>query len=90
MNKSLLSACAARNREPWDQQAAEYHPGDLLARNYWHLHALEEPGEPIAFQLPYGTWIRLFRENNLAIEGLIELCPHSEATSSYCSDRDRD
>jgi SAM-dependent methyltransferase len=66
------------------------HPSDALSRNYWNLHALEEPGEPVAFQLPYGTWIRLFLEHTLAIEGLIELCPHAEATSSYCNDRDRE
>jgi len=66
------------------------HPGGFLARKYWDLHALEESGEPLAFQLPYGSWIRLFLENNLAIEGLVELCPPAAATSSYCSDRDRE
>ena len=32
-------------------------------------------GAPTVFQLPYGTWIRLFRENGLIVEDLIELRP---------------
>ena len=35
----------------------------------------EDPGEPLGFQLPYGTWIRLFRESGLVVEDLIELRP---------------
>ena len=35
------------------------------------------------FQLPYGGWIRLFRENGLAIEDLIELRPPADATTTY-------
>jgi hypothetical protein len=30
-----------------------------------------------------GTWIRLFLENGLIIEELLELCPPANATSSY-------
>jgi SAM-dependent methyltransferase len=58
------------------------HPGERLARDYWDLYAIDEPGEAVAFQLPYGAWIRLFRENSLAIEDLIELRPDTDATSS--------
>ena len=64
-------------------------PGDRLARNYWDLHALENPGEPPAFQLPYGKWIRLFRDHGLVVEDLLELRPLEAATSSYCDDRAR-
>jgi SAM-dependent methyltransferase len=66
------------------------HPGECLARDYWDLYALEEPGEAVAFQLPYGTWIRLFRENGLLVEDLIELRPPADGTSSYRDDLDRD
>ena len=65
------------------------HPGDRLSRDYWELHALEEPGEPVAFQLPYGTWIRRFRENGLLVEDLLELRPGAEASSTYRDDIDR-
>ncbi len=66
------------------------HPGDRLRRDYWDLHALEEPHEPTAFQLPYGTWIRLFRESGLIVEDLIELRPSADAVSSYRDGVDRD
>lgn len=65
------------------------HPGERLAVDYWGLHALEEPGEPVAFQLPYGTWIRLFRESGLVVEDLLELRPPADATSSYRDEADR-
>jgi SAM-dependent methyltransferase len=66
------------------------HPSERLARDYWELYAIDEPGEGVTFQLPYGTWIRLFRENALAIEDLIELRPATSATSSYRDEFDRD
>jgi SAM-dependent methyltransferase len=67
----------------------EDHPGDRLELNYWELHALQEPGEPACFQLPYGTWISLFRAHDLVIEDLLELRPAADATSSYRDDQDR-
>jgi SAM-dependent methyltransferase len=73
----------------WAPQAE--HPGAELLLDYWEMHAMqEEPGEPLAFQLPYGTWIRLFREHGLEIEGLLELRPPADASSSYRNDVDRD
>ena len=66
------------------------HPSERLARDYWEMYAIDEPGESVSFQLPYGTWIRLFRENALAIEDLIELRPATVATSSYRDEFDRD
>jgi SAM-dependent methyltransferase len=66
------------------------HPSDRLLRSYWELHALEEPGEPVAFQLPYGAWIRLFREHGLVVDDLLELRPPVDAKSSYRDDTDRD
>jgi ubiquinone/menaquinone biosynthesis C-methylase UbiE len=68
----------------------EDHPADRLALDYWDLHAMDWPGEPTVFQLPYGTWIRLFGENGFVVEDLIELRPSGDATSTYRSDADRD
>ncbi|MEA2150041.1 MAG: hypothetical protein QOD69_1871 [Solirubrobacteraceae bacterium] len=65
------------------------HPGTRLELTYWDLHLLEEPGEPACFQLPYGTWISLFRAHDLVIEDLLELRPAADATSSYRDDQDR-
>ena len=66
------------------------HPEERLLHDYWSLHVREDPGEPLGFQLPYGTWIRLFRESGLVVEDLIELRPSADATSSYREDVDRD
>jgi SAM-dependent methyltransferase len=66
------------------------HPTDRLVRDYWALHAMEEPGEPVTYQLPYGTWIRLFGEHGLIVEDLLELRPPADATSSYRDNLDRD
>jgi SAM-dependent methyltransferase len=65
------------------------HPGGELVRDYWDLHALEEPEEPVSFQLPYGAWIRLFGEHGLVVEDLLELRPPEGAHSSYRDDVDR-
>jgi SAM-dependent methyltransferase len=67
------------------------HPGERLALDYWEeIRRFEEPGEPIAFQLPYGEWIALFRKNGLTVESLIELRPPANAVSSYRSVEDRE
>ncbi len=56
--------------------------GDRLVIDYFGMHRFDD-GEEIFFQLPYGEWIRLFRENGLVVEDLIEPRPSAEATSSY-------
>jgi SAM-dependent methyltransferase len=66
------------------------HPGDRLVRDYWGLHRIEPPGEPIDFQLPYGEWIRLFGEHGFTVESLLELRPSADATSSYREEADRE
>ncbi|MGI9099540.1 MAG: class I SAM-dependent methyltransferase [Solirubrobacteraceae bacterium] len=71
-------------------QTGSDHPADRLQLDYWDLHALAEPGEPVTFQVPYGTWIRLFRENDLVVEDLLELRPPVDATSSYRDELHRD
>ena len=37
----------------------------------------------VAYQLPYGEWIRLLRTNGFEIEALVELRPPEEATTTY-------
>jgi SAM-dependent methyltransferase len=64
------------------------HPSERLVLDYWDLHVLEGPGEPVGFQLPYGAWIALFRENGFVVEDLLELRPPADATSSYRDARD--
>jgi SAM-dependent methyltransferase len=65
------------------------HPSERFEHDYWDLHVVEDLGETISFQLPYGSWIRLFRENALIVEDLIELRPPAAATSSYRDETDR-
>jgi SAM-dependent methyltransferase len=65
------------------------HPTDRLVADYWSLHKIEPPGEPVDFQLPYGEWIRLFGAHGLTVESLVELRPDADATSSYRDDEDR-
>jgi len=62
---------------------ADEHPTERLVADYWGMHRIEVPDEAIAFMLPYGEWIRLFREHGLLVEDLLEPRPPAEATSSY-------
>ncbi|HLX39045.1 MAG TPA: class I SAM-dependent methyltransferase [Ktedonobacteraceae bacterium] len=55
-----------------------------LLNDYFGMHRFEWE-DSVEFQLPYGEWIRLFRQNGLAIEDLIEVQPPAEATSTYRS-----
>jgi ubiquinone/menaquinone biosynthesis C-methylase UbiE len=61
------------------------HLTNHLVNDYFGLRHLEW-GNEVNFQLPYGEWIRLFRENGLLVEDLIETQPPHGATSSYCDD----
>ena len=54
-----------------------------LLVDYHSLHRLEDPTNgSIAFDLPTGEWIRLFRENGLIVEALLELRPPADAPPS--------
>lgn len=55
---------------------------DHLVNDYFGQWRLEWEDE-VHFQLPYGQWIRLFRENGLLIEDLVEIQPPHSATSTY-------
>jgi SAM-dependent methyltransferase len=56
--------------------------GDRLVNDYFGMHALDD-GETTTFQLGYGEWIRLFKENAFLVEDLIEPRPAEGITSSY-------
>jgi hypothetical protein len=55
-----------------------------LLTPYFGMHRYDElPDEPVEFNLPYGEWIRLFRENGFRIEALVEVQPPEAAESTY-------
>jgi ubiquinone/menaquinone biosynthesis C-methylase UbiE len=53
-----------------------------LINDYFGMHRFEW-GDEVNFQLPYGEWIRLFRQNGLVVEDLIEVQPPPGAASTY-------
>lgn len=63
--------------------------GDRLVHDYFGMHSFDD-GETIDFNLPYGEWIRLFREHGFAVEDLIEPQPAPDATSTYRDELARD
>jgi SAM-dependent methyltransferase len=78
-NSPLDSLC-------WDEPSQTMQAE--LKRPYFDLHR-EEWGDHITFNVPYSTWVDLFRANGLAVEALIELRPAEDAVSTYRDDDDR-
>jgi SAM-dependent methyltransferase len=56
---------------------------------YFGMHRLEHE-RAVNFQLPYGEWIRLFRDHGLDVEDLVEPRPEPNASSTYWEDREFD
>lgn len=54
-----------------------------LHHSYFDLYADDEGDGATTFTLPYGAWIRLFRDNGLTVEDLIEIRPPVDAASTY-------
>jgi SAM-dependent methyltransferase len=54
-----------------------------LRLDYFGLHRLEDEDGLVQFHLPYGEWIRLFRENGLVVEALREVQPPEGVESTY-------
>jgi ubiquinone/menaquinone biosynthesis C-methylase UbiE len=52
-----------------------------LAHDYFGMRKWDE--ETVDFMLPYGGWIRLFREHGLEVEELIEPRPPAGARTTY-------
>lgn len=63
--------------------------GSNLVRDYFGLHQLDD-GDVVTYELPYGEWIRLFRQYGLSIEDLIEPRPAAGAESTYWDADERD
>jgi len=65
---------------------------DRLHRDYFGMRRFEWTSEPgpaeVTYQLPYGEWIRLFRNNGLVVEDLVEIQPPEGATSTYRDERE--
>lgn len=53
-----------------------------LTRDYFGLHRLELSWAT-EFNLPYGAWLRLFRDHGLTVEDLIETQPAPGVASTY-------
>lgn len=56
--------------------------GARLGRSYFGLGRVRS-GREVQFSLPYGGWIRLFRDHGLRVEGLLETRPPRGARSGY-------
>lgn len=50
-------------------------PGTRLTRDYFGLRLVAEADGLVSMNLPYGTWIRLFRDSGLLVEDLLEPRP---------------
>ena len=61
--------------------------GERLINDYFGLKRFEWE-EEVDFNLPYGEWIRLFRQNGLRVEDLIETQPPQGASSTYRTDKE--
>ena len=61
---------------------AEKNATAALQRDYFGLHRVEDD-RTVSFNLPYGEWIRLFRDHALDVEALVELRPDVGARSTY-------
>ncbi|HEV2895218.1 MAG TPA: methyltransferase type 11, partial [Actinomycetota bacterium] len=59
------------------------HAGDRLVNDYFGLYRMQDMDGTVEFNLPYGSWIRLFRDSGLIVEDLIEPRHPAGATSTY-------
>lgn len=67
----------------------EDEAGERLVYDYFGMHEFDY-GDHVEFDLPYGDWIRLFRQHGFTVEDLIEPRPAQDAVSTYRNDRERD
>ena len=79
-----LSVCC------WELDGPSY--ATRLTQPYFGMHRYDDPdpGEPTEYNLPYGEWIRLFRENGFRIEALVEVRPPEGAESTYRTPEETD
>ena len=55
---------------------------ERLVYGYWERYRSVDD-EIVSFHLPVGDWIRLFRENGMVVDDLIELRPEPGAETTY-------
>lgn len=66
----------------FDEEAETMAP--RLVGPYFGMHRFDElPDEPVEFNLPYGEWIRLFRDHGFRVEALVEVRPPEGAETTY-------
>jgi SAM-dependent methyltransferase len=65
----------------WDDRRGG--PGSRLRWDYFGLHSKAEGDGAVSFVLPYGEWVRRFREHGLAVESLVEPRPAPGAVSTF-------
>ena len=65
----------------WDER--RQRQDTRLHRSYFGLGRLDLGDGTVDFQIPHGEWFLLFREHGFAIEDLVELRPHADATTTY-------
>jgi SAM-dependent methyltransferase len=64
----------------WNSESDTISPA--LTNDYFSLSSLDD-GKSVCYQLPYGAWIRLFREHSFVVEDLVELRPPEHASTTY-------
>jgi SAM-dependent methyltransferase len=74
------------NEIAWSME--DDHASDRLVYDYFDTFELTDPDGITEFTLPFGEWIRLFAENGLVVESLIEPRPAAGAVSTYRDDTD--
>ncbi len=65
----------------WDEKTQTV--GTKLREPYFEPMETAQDEETAQFQLPYGEWIRLFRQCGLVVEDLLELRPPEGAKTTY-------
>jgi SAM-dependent methyltransferase len=54
-----------------------------LHADYFGMRAFDTGEGTVDYQVPYGEWVRLFRQHRLVVEDLLELQPPEAATTTY-------
>lgn len=70
---------------PWLEACWDYETdkaSTTLRNDYFSLGQVDEENL-VSFQLPFGAWIRLFRQHGLVVEDLIEIRPSSTSETTY-------
>ena len=75
-NAGLLMLCAPDNED--------LPAGQSLLRPQFGMHRMEWPDtDGVEFHLPHGEMIRLLRSSGFEVVDLVEMRPHSDATSRF-------